>query len=86
MTTEPASDLPPVTVVIPAYNLALYLADAVESVLRQSYRGPVSVVILDDGSSDATLEIAHRLAKQHGGIHVHTQPNQGRARNSQSAA
>ncbi len=80
MTSDPATDLPPVTVVIPAYNLALYLADAVESVLRQSYRGSISIVILDDGSSDSTLEVAQGLAAQHEPISVHSQPNQGRAR------
>ena len=80
MTSDPASDLPPVTVVLPAYNLALYLADAVESVRHQSYRGSISIIILDDGSSDTTLAVAQRLAAQYDQIQVHSQSNQGRAR------
>ncbi len=69
-----------VTVVIPAYNLATYLADAVKSVQLQNYRGPVSIVILDDGSFDGTLELANHLAGEATNIRVYTQDNQGRAK------
>ncbi len=76
---EPSSDsLPPLTVVIPAYNLERYLPDAVTSVLCQTYQGPVSIVVLDDGSTDGTLEIANQLASKDGRLRVHTQANQGR--------
>lgn len=73
-------ELPAVTVVIPAYNLESYLRDAVESVLRQSYSGDVSIVILDDGSTDGTLALARELESQSSAIRVHTQSNQGRAK------
>jgi len=45
-----------ISVLIPAYNAAAYLAEAVESVLGQSMK-PVEVVVLDDGSTDATYEV-----------------------------
>lgn len=48
---------PLVTVVIPAYNAEATLGDAIESALGQSY-GSVEVVVVDDGSTDRTLEIA----------------------------
>ena len=75
-----ADPLDPVTVVIPAFNLAAYLADAVNSVQLQNYRGPVSIVILDDGSSDGTLDVAKGLASESANIQVYTQDNQGRAK------
>lgn len=54
--------LPPLdlTVVIPAYNNAAYLSEAVESVRRQT-RPPRRIILIDDGSTDATPEIAARL-------------------------
>jgi GT2 family glycosyltransferase len=80
MTGAPPSELPDVTVVIPAYNLAPYLADAVNSVLQQSYRGGLRIVILDDGSTDNTLAVARSIAASRPQIEVHNQTNQGRAR------
>ena len=62
---------PPVTVVIPAYNLSEYLPDAVASVRAQTYRGPIAIIILDDGSTDTTLEVASALAKEFPDLSVH---------------
>lgn len=55
--TQPPLDL---TVVIPAYNNAAYLTEAVESVRRQT-RPPRRIVLVDDGSTDNTPEIAAAL-------------------------
>jgi glycosyltransferase involved in cell wall biosynthesis len=48
---------PPISVMIPVYNGEAYLGEAIDSVLAQSYR-PVEVVVVDDGSDDATGEVA----------------------------
>lgn len=69
-----------VTVVIPAYNLDAYLQDAIESVLMQQYDGPLSIIVLDDGSTDKSLEVAKRMADRVTNLKVHTQTNQGRAK------
>ena len=48
-------------VVIPAYNAAAWISDAIASVLSQTHRDWVLVVV-DDGSTDATAEVAANFA------------------------
>jgi len=48
-----------VTVYIPAYNVAKFLARAIESLLAQTHPAD-EIVVIDDGSQDATIEIARR--------------------------
>jgi hopene-associated glycosyltransferase HpnB len=55
-------DWPGVVVVIPARNEAEGIGRAVGSMLSQDYRGGVSVVVVDDESSDGTAELAMRAA------------------------
>lgn len=61
-----------ISVMIPAYQAELYLADALESVLMQQYR-PLEVIVVDDGSSDGTPEVAARFPE----IRYHRQDNAG---------
>jgi glycosyltransferase involved in cell wall biosynthesis len=68
-----------VSVLIPAYNTAPYIGEAIESVFAQTYR-PIEVVVVDDGSDDGTDAVARGYGDrirferlEHGGI--------GRARN-----
>jgi glycosyltransferase involved in cell wall biosynthesis len=62
-----------ISVVIPAYNGASYLRDAIESVLAQA-RGQLEVIVIDDGSTDNTRDVA---AKYAGDIRYIFQPNRG---------
>jgi glycosyltransferase involved in cell wall biosynthesis len=48
-----------VSVVIPTYNRARYIAETLESVLAQAY-APVEVVVVDDGSTDDTRAVVER--------------------------
>lgn len=66
-----------VSTVIPVYNRAAQLHEAVESVLAQDYR-PIEIVIVDDGSTDDTLAAAKTMARQYPDIiRVATQANAG---------
>lgn len=52
-----------VGVVVPAYNAERYIGDALESVVRQT-RIPDQIVVVDDGSTDATREIISAWAEE----------------------
>ena len=53
-----------ITVVMPCYNTAPYVEEAVTSVLRQSYPH-IELIVTDDGSTDGSTEILQRLAAAH---------------------
>jgi glycosyltransferase involved in cell wall biosynthesis len=63
---------------IPAYNAARYLKQSIESVRAQSY-SQWRLVIVDDGSSDGTAEIARACAVEDSRICAISQPNGGAA-------
>ena len=52
---------PRVSVLMPSFNAAPYVAEAIESILGQTYRD-FEFLILDDGSSDGTLDICRHFA------------------------
>lgn len=68
---------PIVTIIIPAFNAERFLTRAVDSVLRQRFDGTLEIVIVDDGSSDDTLNLARQLATGHTAIKVVHQANGG---------
>jgi glycosyltransferase involved in cell wall biosynthesis len=70
------SQFPLVSVVIPAYNVALYLEDAVKSLQSQTYTH-LHIIIVNDGSKDNTAEVADRLVAEDPRIEVIHKANAG---------
>lgn len=64
-----------VSLIIPAYNYANFLDEAIESVLNQDYPN-VELIVIDDGSKDNTREV---LSKYTGRFYWQTQENMGQA-------
>jgi glycosyltransferase involved in cell wall biosynthesis len=56
-------ETPLVSVIIPNYNHARFLGDAIRSVLAQTYR-PVEIIVVDDGSTDNSAQVAAGFADQ----------------------
>ncbi|MEW6038172.1 MAG: glycosyltransferase family A protein [Pseudomonadota bacterium] len=55
--SSPPGHAPRVTILMPVYNGEKYLAAAMESILRQTFRDFI-LLLIDDGSSDSSLAIA----------------------------
>lgn len=55
---------PGVSVLIAAFNEEACIADTIESILRCKYRGPLEILVIDDGSSDRTVERAGAVADE----------------------
>jgi glycosyltransferase involved in cell wall biosynthesis len=62
-----------VSVIIPCYNAARWLGEAIESALAQTYKS-VEVIVVDDGSTDSSLAIARSYGRH---IRVEIGPNRG---------
>lgn len=58
-----------VAVVIPTYNRALFIGEALASVVAQS-RLPNQIIVADDGSTDQTADLVHRWSEQQRGVEV----------------
>ncbi len=76
----PRSAMPRIAIVIPAYNHAAYVADAIESVALQDWPER-TLSVLDDGSTDATCRVAEEALARWPGLpsRLATQANVGSA-------
>ncbi|MFI6405143.1 bifunctional polysaccharide deacetylase/glycosyltransferase family 2 protein [Streptomyces sp. NPDC050548] len=68
----------PVTVIVPAYNEKECIANTLESLAKSTH--PIEVIVVDDGSSDGTSEIAREAARSFGmtNVRVIRQENAGK--------
>jgi len=65
-------------VVIPCYNQARFLGEAIESILSQGY-SDFEVIVVDDGSQDDTEKVASRYATEDSRVKLVRQENRGLA-------
>ena len=67
---------PLVSVVVPVYNMEAFLPETLDSILASDYPN-FEVVVVDDGSKDASYRIACDYAKKDQRVRAYTQPNGG---------
>lgn len=65
-----------ITVIVPVYNVEKYIAECIESILKQSYSN-IELLLVDDGSSDNSGKICDYYATIDKRIRVFHQSNQG---------
>ena len=68
--TDILSDMPLVSILMTSYNREKYIHEAIESVLASTYKN-FELIIVDDGSTDSTLQIAYAYAKKNERIRVY---------------
>ena len=66
---------PSVSVIIPAYNAERFILEALHSIDAQHY-SPLEILLIDDGSTDGTVDLVQRLAPQ---VRIISQANGGAA-------
>lgn len=65
-----------ISIIVPVYNLELYLEKCVKSICDQTYTN-LEIILVDDGSTDMSLSVAKKLASEDERIQVYTQENGG---------
>lgn len=65
-----------VSVIVPVYNVSVYIAACIDSLQAQTYRN-LEIILVNDGSQDDSGEIIERYARTDSRIVVITKPNGG---------
>jgi glycosyltransferase involved in cell wall biosynthesis len=68
--------MPKVSIIVPNYNYARFLPRRLESIERQTYRD-FEIILLDDASSDDSMQVLTQFAQQHGCRLVRNERNSG---------
>lgn len=67
---------PKVSIIVPVYNTAKFLEACLSSITDQSYKN-IEIIIVNDGSTDDSLEICSKFAKQDNRVKLISQKNSG---------
>ena len=66
------------SIIIPMYNVSLYVEKCVRSCLRQDIPySEYEIILVNDGSTDNTLDIVQSIAREYPNIHIVDQENAG---------
>lgn len=65
-----------ISIIVPVYNVQDYLERCVDSLLRQTYPN-LEIILIDDGSTDRSLDMCRKFAEADARIKVMSQPNKG---------
>lgn len=68
--------MPYFSIVVPVYNVEKYIDPCIDSLLNQSF-SDFEVILIDDGSTDSSLDILNKRADLDARLKVFTQKNQG---------
>ena len=58
---------PKISIIIPVYNVEPYIAECVESVMRQTYQGEIECILVDDCGRDNSIAVAEKIIADYQG-------------------
>lgn len=67
---------PSVSVIIPVYNIEKYLPECLDSVVNQTLKD-IEIICVDDGSTDASIDVIRKYQEKDSRIYLFQQKNQG---------
>lgn len=65
-----------ISIIVPIYNVEKYLNDCIESIINQTYKN-LEIILVNDGSTDSSLEICEEYARNYENIKVINKKNGG---------
>lgn len=65
-----------ISIIVPVYNGSKYLKKCLSSLMRQTYKN-IEIIVVNDGSTDESLELAKEIAKEDNRIKVYNKENGG---------
>ena len=65
-----------ISIVVPIYNLELYIEDCILSIINQTYKN-IEIILINDGSTDNTLNIITKISKYDSRVKIISSVNQG---------
>lgn len=65
-----------VSIIIPVYNSEKYIDRCINSIVNQTYKD-IEIILIDDGSSDRSIDIINNYVNKDNRIKVYTQKNAG---------
>lgn len=68
---------PEISVIVPVYNTEKYLSRCLDSLIRQDLDHKYEIIVINDGSTDDSLDIAETYAELFGNIRVYSRENGG---------
>ncbi|MCR5430905.1 MAG: glycosyltransferase family 2 protein, partial [Eubacterium sp.] len=65
-----------VSIIIPVFNCEQYIEECLNSAINQSYKN-IEIIVIDDGSTDGTLDVCNEIKNKHPEIVIKSQENKG---------
>lgn len=69
-------DLPLISIIVPIYNVEVYLERCLNSIINQDYRN-IQIILINDGSTDSSGSICDKFKQKDNRIEVHSKDNGG---------
>ena len=65
-----------ISIIVPVYNTEKYLEQCLKSLLNQTYKN-IEIIVVNDGSTDQSLDILNKYSFKDNRIKLYSQKNQG---------